>query len=308
MTFGAGSYLTSAGVEFFGGEAHVLIGRYSSLAQRICFLINLNHTKDGITTYPFRTLQGIKEKSKHEARANHMQIIIGNDVWIGAGATLLGGVRIGNGAVIGAGAVVAKDIPPYAVAVGNPVRIIKYRFTQEIIDKLQTIKWWNWEHDKILANLPLLEEPEQFVTKFYQAEVEEEDELTEAVRKLRTDGYHIYYFIPDFRAEIIEDATWRRFICAYLERYSYEDKVVLIMPMQEEADGEKARELIASYGEKTARILTHGGDEEFSLGILRLAHTYVTTKEAIASIAVDYAVDRSVAIRYGLDDPAQIFS
>ena len=60
----------------------------------------------------------------------------------------MGGVRIGNGAVIGARAIVAKNVPPYAVAVGNQARVIKYRFPQEIIDKLQKIKWWNWPDEK----------------------------------------------------------------------------------------------------------------------------------------------------------------
>ena len=75
----------------------------------------------------------------------------------------MGGVRIGNGAVIGARAIVAKNVPPYAVAVGNQARVIKYRFPQEIIDKLQKIKWWNWSDEKILSLLSELKGVRRFV-------------------------------------------------------------------------------------------------------------------------------------------------
>ena len=76
-------------------------------------------------------------------------IIIGNDVFIGANVTILDGVTIGDGAVIGAGAVVSKDIPAYAIAVGCPIQIIKYRFSEEQIEKLLKIKWWDFNSEKI---------------------------------------------------------------------------------------------------------------------------------------------------------------
>lgn len=77
------------------------------------------------------------------------QIVIGNDVFIGANVTVLDGVTIGDGAVIGAGAVVSKDIPPYAVAVGCPIRIVKYRFNENQIDALKKIEWWKYDEEKL---------------------------------------------------------------------------------------------------------------------------------------------------------------
>lgn len=81
------------------------------------------------------------------------ECIIGNDVWIGCNVTVLRGVKIGNGAVIGANSVVTKDIPSYAIAVGSPAKIIKYRFSEDIISLLEKMKWWEWSEDKISKNI-----------------------------------------------------------------------------------------------------------------------------------------------------------
>ena len=77
------------------------------------------------------------------------QTTIGNDVFIGANVTIIDGVTIGDGAIIGAGAVVVKDIPPYAVAGGIPAKVIKYRFDQDIIEKLLKLQWWNWSDEEL---------------------------------------------------------------------------------------------------------------------------------------------------------------
>lgn len=82
--------------------------------------------------------------------------VIENDVWIGQHVTIMPGVHIGNGAIIGANAVVTKDIPAYHVAGGNPCRIIRKRFDDELILYLQELKWWNWPPEKIFINLEIL--------------------------------------------------------------------------------------------------------------------------------------------------------
>lgn len=93
-------------------------------------------------------------------------ITIGNDVWIGANAVILPGVNIGNGAVIGAGAVVTKDVPDYAVVVGVPGKVLKYRFTHQQIEILNKVRWWDWPNDKIEANMDLLMNPTEFFEKY----------------------------------------------------------------------------------------------------------------------------------------------
>jgi hypothetical protein len=74
---------------------------------------------------------------------------LGNDVWIGHGAIVLPGVNLGNGAAVGAGAVVSKDVPPFAVVVGVPGRIVRFRFAPEIVEALERIAWWDWPHDRL---------------------------------------------------------------------------------------------------------------------------------------------------------------
>lgn len=93
------------------------------------------------------------------------KVFIGNDVWIGHNVTIMGGVSIGNGAVIGSGAIVTKSIPPYAIAVGNPAEIIRYRFDVNIIDSLEHIKWWDWNHVKVKKYLNDFDNIKEFIQK-----------------------------------------------------------------------------------------------------------------------------------------------
>ena len=123
------------------------IGKYCSIGPN--FLCGWGiHPTDGLSTSPmfYSTLkQNGRTLSLSDKIIERKKITIGNDVFIGANVTVLDGVVIGDGAIIGAGAVVSKDIPPYSIAVGCPIKVIKYRFSQEDIDKLLKIKWWNFK-------------------------------------------------------------------------------------------------------------------------------------------------------------------
>ena len=127
------------------------IGKFCSIGPNLLCGWGV-HPTNGISTSPmfYSTMKQngmtLSAENKIEERKG---ITIGNDVFIGANVTILDGVTIGDGAVIGAGAVVSKDIPPYAVAVGCPIRVIRYRFDQKIRDKLLDIKWWNFSDDKL---------------------------------------------------------------------------------------------------------------------------------------------------------------
>ena len=110
------------------------------------------HPTDGISTSPM-FYSTMKQNGMTLSATNKIEerkpIKIGNDVFIGANVTILDGVTIGDGAVIGAGAVVSKDIPPYAVAVGSPIRILKYRFDEDTRNRLLALKWWNWDEERL---------------------------------------------------------------------------------------------------------------------------------------------------------------
>lgn len=144
-------------------KKNVIIGKYCSLANGVCIGVG-NHPYKVLTTHPFTYLDNDIQlygnmpvaESNRLKRPEPAKTIIGNDVWIGHNAVVIGGVTVGDGAVIGAGAVVTKDVPPYAIVGGVPAKIIKYRFPQEIIDQLLEIRWWDLPFETV-AGLPFEE-------------------------------------------------------------------------------------------------------------------------------------------------------
>jgi len=94
------------------------------------------------------------------------KVIIGHDTWIGHGAVIMPGVKVGNGAIIGSNAVVTKDVPPYAIVAGVGAKILKYRFSKDIIDKLEEIAWWNWSHEEIKERIDDLKDIRTFIYKY----------------------------------------------------------------------------------------------------------------------------------------------
>ena len=143
------------------------IGKFSSIGPNFCCGMGI-HPTNGISTSPmFYSTSKVNGASmvKENTAVETKYTTIGNDVFIGANVTVLDGVTIGDGAVIGAGAVVSKDIPPYAVAVGCPIRIVKYRMTEEQIAAMQRIQWWNWEGDKLQDLERMLEDIDGFIEK-----------------------------------------------------------------------------------------------------------------------------------------------
>lgn len=124
----------------------VSIGAFTSIARNVS-IQEFNHKYDRISSYFMN--QNIFGGTVNEDLNSKGEIIIGNDVWIGTQSVILSGSQIGNGAIIAANSVVSGIIPPYAIVGGSPAKVIKYRFTEEEINLLQQMKWWDWELEKL---------------------------------------------------------------------------------------------------------------------------------------------------------------
>ncbi len=150
------------------------IGRFCSINYTA--RIVQNHQMDSVSSFifacdPFDYTYGWYDWV-NEVILERSYILIGNDVWIGANAVICSGEKIGDGAVIGAGAVVTKDVEPYAVVGGVPARLIKYRFSNEIIMKLLKIKWWDWDTKMIVERQRDFLDISMFCDKYYNASID----------------------------------------------------------------------------------------------------------------------------------------
>jgi len=148
-----------------GGTA-VKIGKYCSIAGDVHYL-GANHPVAHISTSPYFYNKKFAGLDVNDIKRESLEI--GNDVWIGYGTLILSGChKIGNGAVIGAGSIVTKDVPPYAVVVGNPARIIKYRFSEQEQELLEKSEWWNREPEQIMKYYELIDDVEKFTKKIIE--------------------------------------------------------------------------------------------------------------------------------------------
>ncbi|HEY6781188.1 MAG TPA: CatB-related O-acetyltransferase [Thermoleophilaceae bacterium] len=145
---------------FPGDEARVTVGSFSSIAIDVVLMDGGNHRTDWVTSFPLRDrlgLPGALEDGETYAKGD---MAIGHDVWIGRGARVLSGVTIGHGAVIGGYSVVTKDVPAYTIVAGNPARPIRQRFSDEQIEALLTIAWWEWPLETIVERVDELSSPD----------------------------------------------------------------------------------------------------------------------------------------------------
>lgn len=142
----------------------LIIGNFCAIAKGVNFVMNgANHRMDCATTYSFYIMGGdwgsmiapVKDELPLKG-----DTVVGNDVWIGQNVTIMPGVRIGDGAIIGANSTVASDIPSYSVAAGNPARVVRKRFDDEIIGLLERLQWWSKPIEEIDALMPLLTTPD----------------------------------------------------------------------------------------------------------------------------------------------------
>ena len=309
FTVGKGSYfgeIMLAIIPRLKRTPHLLLGRFSSLADGLNFLTGVNHSYKTVSTYPFdigeatEKIFGVAKTAHTFNIPNHYQIIVGHDVWIGYGVTIMGGVKIGNGAVIGAGSVVAKDIPPYAIVVGNPARVIKHRFNEVTIKKLLAVKWWNWSLDKIADNLPIMNDVEKFLELHYSPELDNFPEDDISRRLSATED--VYHFIADFRAQ---SPLWSKVVRDFAES-DFKNKLLVIWLGRDATDDDfkslaKAVNLIGN-GVKKNILVVDVEEKNFLPAALRKATHFITTREMTTLEALDYLWDTDVKIVSALDD------
>ena len=136
----------------------LIIGRFCQIATGVEFMMNgANHQMNAVSTFPFYTLEGWDmEPPEMKDLPIKGDTVIGNDVWIGQNALILPGVHVGDGAIIGANSVVSKDVSPYTVVAGNPARVIRNSFDDELTGLLLRFRWWDKEIEEINRLIPLL--------------------------------------------------------------------------------------------------------------------------------------------------------
>lgn len=307
-TLGAGTYIVDATFEYGCPQCHVLIGNYSSIGHRVKFILGMNHDAHKVSTYPFKEafVACSEEVVNSYKRVNHHQIVIGNDVWIGAGVTILSGVKIGNGSIIGAGAVVAKDIPPYAVVVGNPAKVIKYRFDKDTIAWLQKLHWWNWDAEYIRNHWQEMDDMQSFREKYANCIEEIKDtqycrELTKAINSFKDNGYKFYYFLPDLGSQ---EGIWKYVLEKFSKDDAVNDKKLLYIDIMGKVNNAIYKEFMHSVEavQKGQFVLNMPSDEYDFKAVLPLMDYIITTKEAESSQIVDYASGCNAKVVYGFDE------
>lgn len=205
---------------------------------------------------------------------------------------IMGGVSIGNGAIIGAGAVVSKDIPPYAIAVGNPVKIIIYRFNREYIDKLLKIRWWNWDINFLKKNQKWFSmDISDFTNEFY---------LKNRIKVIEKDP-HIksILFDPDFEEK--QYPVWRNIVSEFVEKFKDENRLKLLVCGKNDKEIRIIRDLVDSLGgainveyiDKNNDISTFFNKIDF----------FVTTRNSNTISYFDLCQEYGVTMLSGVDIP-----
>ncbi len=141
----------------FNGDK-LIIGKFCQIGAGVEFVMNgANHQMNAVSTYPFYIMEGFEQEVPlKQDMPLKGDTIVGNDVWIGQNVTILAGVHIGDGAIIGANSVVGSNIEPYTIVVGNPVKPVRKRFDDELIELLLKFKWWDKSVEEINELIPLL--------------------------------------------------------------------------------------------------------------------------------------------------------
>jgi len=168
LVMGNMSYYAPNVVKYQGDTGRVIIGNFASVAPDADFYVGGQHRTEWVSQYGLRAMLDLP--GAHEDGFTHGRgdIVVGSDTWVTNGCTVMSGVTIGDGAVVGTKAVVAKDVRPYAIVVGNPAREIRRRFSDEQVEALLRIRWWDWPTEQVKQHIELICSPDidAFIARF----------------------------------------------------------------------------------------------------------------------------------------------
>jgi acetyltransferase-like isoleucine patch superfamily enzyme len=150
-----------------GSESKVRIGKFCSLGPNLLIITGGIHPVDWVSTFPFRIKWNLEGKYQDGMPQTKGDVLIGNDVWIGSGVTILSGVKVAHGSILAANSLVTKDVAPYSIVGGNPAKLIKNRFSEDIVDTLMKSCWWDLPDEVITDLVPLLSSSQvnEFIVK-----------------------------------------------------------------------------------------------------------------------------------------------
>lgn len=159
VRWGPHTYFGSCLFQTWMPGERIVLGDWCSVASGVVISTGGGHRIDRVSTFPFDALHPNGDRARYRSYQTTEDTVVGNDVWIGNQVSVNGGSRIGDGAVIATGAVVFGEVPPYAVAAGNPAKVVRYRFGKVAIERLQRIAWWRWPDAVVADRLAWFDRP-----------------------------------------------------------------------------------------------------------------------------------------------------
>ena len=312
LTIGPHSYVEQIQIDIGIEErSHVLIGKFCSISLDVVFEIGQNHPIYSASTYPFRAIPPLAPGiiDNPYTLDNHYHIILGNDVWVGRGAMFLSGVRVGNGAIIGAGAVVRKDVPPYAIVIGNPARIVKYRFPKKTIDQFQRIKWWNWTFEKILEHIDEMDNGEVFAERYDTEPPETQTDATDTLKKLRAKGKDIFSYTIDPKDT---KPTWEGVVDQYLFNFNKYTEAVLVLRALSGSEEilRQIKEKLSSSRDNALHpeVFLYNDDDITSMELMRYTDVYLVGASPHHIYDMNWVDNFGIMVRSAFDFDRDLFA
>lgn len=311
LTIGKDSYIVKAKVETGldmdskinqnAGVYNLQIGKYSSLAEDVLFMIDINHDYLSVTQGCVSELKDISAEMKIKRKG---QILIENDVWVGHGVTIMNGVTIHNGAVVAANSTVTKDVPPYAIVAGNPAKIVKYRFSENTINKLLKISWWNWSSETITERSEDFKGTiSNFVEKYYEEAEEEYCNSLLLENPVVTMGSgDKYLLVPDFTDSYLLYLKIIQEFCKHFDK-TENQLVIYLEPENVEGGFKIISRVLEEFEEYTVYIQIIDGTTCNIEQVISNVDRYITDRSIHTMYRVELAERYNIEIISGVDIP-----